>query len=63
MALGDDVMVWGSYVTEHALAHGDSTSRIRAVRTAYLDHGFDIDLITELSGFPVWRVRQAILGG
>jgi hypothetical protein len=56
----DDVMVWERYATELALAFGDSTARIEAVRAAYLVHGFDIDVICELSGFPAWRIRQAI---
>jgi hypothetical protein len=55
--------VWERYATELALAFGDSQTRIRAARTAYLNQGFDVDLITELSGLPAWRVRQAILGG
>lgn len=59
---GDGVDVWESYATEFALAFGDTASRIRAVPAAYLVHGFSIDLIAEVSGFPQWRVRQAILG-
>jgi hypothetical protein len=58
--VGDEVAVWQRYATELELVFGDSPSRIRAVRTAYV-HGFDVELIAELSGFPVWRVRQAIL--
>jgi len=63
MPLGNDMAVWERYATEFVLAFGDSASRIRAVRVAYFSHGFDVDLIAELSGFPVWRIRQAILAG
>lgn len=41
---------------------GNTGTRIEAVRTAYLMHGFDVDLIAAISGFPKWRVRQVILG-
>ena len=46
--------VWERYATEFALAFGDTPSRIRAVREAYFGHEFDVDLIAQLSGFPVW---------
>jgi hypothetical protein len=59
----NDTTVWDSYATEFALAFGDSPTRVRAARDAYLSHGFDVDLISQLTGFPAWRVRQAILGG
>jgi hypothetical protein len=62
MTLGNDMTVWESYATEFALAFGDGPTRVRAVRAAYLSHGFDVEMITELSGLPAWRVRQAILG-
>lgn len=58
-----EVSVWERYATEFALAFADTPTRIRAVREAYLVHGFDVDLITQLSGFPVWRIRQAIRDG
>ena len=60
MELGNDMSVWERYATEFALAFGDSPTRVQAVKAAYLTHGFDVDLISELSGFPVWRIRQAI---
>jgi hypothetical protein len=63
MAARNETAIWESYAIEFALSRGDVPTRVRAVRAAYLRHGFDIDLIAELSGFPVWRVRQAILGG
>lgn len=58
----DDVQVWASYATELALTFGDIPTRLRAAREAYLVHGFDVDLIARMSGFPEWRIRQAILG-
>jgi hypothetical protein len=61
--LGNDTAVWEGYATELALAFGDTTTRVRAIRAAYLSHGFDIDLICELTGFPAWRIRHAILPG
>jgi hypothetical protein len=63
MALGYDVSVWERYATELALAYGQTTARVHAVRTAYYRQGFDVDLICEASGFPAWRVRQAIGDG
>ncbi|WP_157524970.1 hypothetical protein [Microbacterium yannicii] len=63
MSLGYDVSVWERYATELALAFGDTATRIKAVRTAYYVQGFDVDLISDASGFPVWRVRQAIRDG
>lgn len=60
MSLGYDVTVWERYATELALAYGDTAARIHAVRIAHRKHGFDVDLISQASGFPVWRVRQAI---
>ncbi|MCK6065716.1 MULTISPECIES: hypothetical protein [Microbacterium] len=62
-APGNEVSVWERYATELALAFADSPGRIVAVRVAYFTHGFDVDLISELSGFPVWRIRQAIASG
>ena len=59
----DDTAVWERYATEFALAFGNSPQRISAVRAAYFEHGFDVVLIAELSGFPVWRVQQAIRNG
>ena len=61
MTLGYDVSVWERYAIELALAFGETTTRIRAVRIAYYRQEFDVDLISQISGFPVWRVRQAIL--
>jgi len=58
-----EVSVWERYATEFALAFADNPARIRAVRVAYVVHEFDVDLIAELSGFPVWRIRQAISDG
>lgn len=57
-----EVSVWERYATEFALAFGDTCSRIRAVRDAYFAHAFDVDLIAQISGFPVWRIRQVVLG-
>ena len=62
-APGYEISVWERYATEFALAFADNPSRIRAVRVAYFEHGFDVDLIEQLSGFPVWRIRQAIADG
>jgi hypothetical protein len=58
-----DAEIWERYATEMALAYGDTSARVRAVRTAYEIHGFDVDLISHASGFPVWRVRQALRDG
>ena len=58
--LGYEVAVWERYATELALAYGPTTARVRAIGSAYYTQGFDVDLICEVSGFPVWRVRQAI---
>lgn len=60
---GYEVGVWERYATEFALAFGDTSTRIRAVRVAYFGHEFDVDLIAQLSGFPVWRIRQALKDG
>ncbi|GAA1998291.1 hypothetical protein GCM10009777_39480 [Microbacterium pumilum] len=62
-APGYEVSVWERYATEFALAFADNPTRIRAVREAYVVHEFDVDLIAQLSGFPVWRIRQAISDG
>lgn len=62
-APGYEVSVWERYATELALAFADNPTRVEAVRVAYFEHEFDVDLIAQLSGFPVWRIRQAILGG
>ncbi|MCP2637634.1 hypothetical protein K0817_013830 [Microbacterium sp. HD4P20] len=56
-----DLSAWEGYAIELALAFGDTPTRVRAVRVAYYQQGFDIDLISQASGFPAWRVRQAIL--
>jgi hypothetical protein len=58
-----EINIWERYATEFALAFADTPTRIRAVREAYLVHGFDVDLIEQLSGFPIWRIRQAIRDG
>lgn len=58
-----EVSVWERYATEFALALADTPTRIRAVREAYYVRDFDVDLISHLSGFPVWRIRQAISAG
>lgn len=58
-----EISVWERYATEFALALADTPTRIRSVRVAYFTHGFDVDLIAEISGFPVWRIRQAIQDG
>jgi hypothetical protein len=60
---GYEVSVWERYATELDLAFADNPTRIHAVRVAYFGHGFDVDLIAQLSGFPVWRIRQAIRSG
>jgi len=60
---GNEISVWERYATEFALAFADGPGRVSAVRVAYFTHGFDVDLISELSGFPVWRIRQAIASG
>ncbi len=60
---GNEVSVWERYATELALAFADNPARIQAVRVAYFEHEFDVDLIAQLSGFPVWRIRQAIHDG
>jgi hypothetical protein len=62
-APGYEVSVWERYATEFALAFADNPTRIREVRVAYFVHDFDVDLIAHLSGFPVWRIRQAISDG
>ncbi|MET0862202.1 MAG: hypothetical protein ABWX66_05160 [Lacisediminihabitans sp.] len=60
---GYEASVWERYATEFALTFGDTPTRIRAVQAAYFEHEFDVDLITQLSGFPVWRIRQAVFAG
>ena len=60
---GYEVSVWERYATELTLAFADTPTRVQAVRVAYFWHEFDVDLIAQLSGFPVWRIRQAILDG
>jgi hypothetical protein len=62
-APGHEATVWERYATEFALAFADNPTRIRAVREAYVVHEFDVDLIAQLSGFPAWRIRQAIADG
>ena len=59
-APGYEVSVWERYATEFALAFADNPTRIQEVRVAYFVHEFDVDLIAQLSGFPLWRIRQAI---
>lgn len=59
---GYEASVWERYATEFALSLADTPTRIRAVRDAYFRHGFDIDVICRLSGFPAWRIRQALDG-
>ncbi len=58
-----EISVWERYATEFALAFADTPTRIRAVREAYIVHGFDVDLIEQISGFPIWRIRQVIRDG
>jgi hypothetical protein len=60
---GYEVSVWERYATEFALAFGNTPARLQAVREAYFWHEFDVDLIAQLSGFPVWRIRQAVYAG
>ncbi|MFE1643971.1 hypothetical protein [Microbacterium sp. P01] len=60
---GYEISVWERYATELALAFSDNPARIQAVRVAYFGHGFDVDLIAQLSGFPIWRIRQALRDG
>jgi hypothetical protein len=60
---GYEAGLWQRYATEFELAFADTVARIRAVRVAYFEHGFDVDLISELSGFPVWRIRQVLRDG
>jgi hypothetical protein len=60
---GYEVSVWERYATELDLAFADNPTRIQAVRVAYFGHDFDVDLIAQLSGFPIWRIRQAINDG
>lgn len=62
-APGHEASVWERYATELDLAFADTVTRIRAVRAAYFEHDFDIDLIIRLSGFPAWRIRQAVQDG
>lgn len=62
-APGYEVSVWERYATEFTLTFADNPSRIRAVRVAYYEHEFDVDLIAQLSGFPIWRIRQALSPG
>jgi hypothetical protein len=62
-APGYELSVWERYATEFTLAFADNPTRVAAVRVAYFTHGFDVDLISELSGFPVWRIHQAIQSG
>jgi hypothetical protein len=50
---GYDLSVWERYATELDLAFSDSPTRIHAARVAHFGYGFDVDLIAQLSGFPV----------
>jgi hypothetical protein len=55
------IPIWQrSFIESHLMSQHGPT-RIAACRTAWV-HGFDVDEIVELSGLPLWRVQQAILG-
>lgn len=53
--------LWERVFIESRLTSPHAPTRIDACRTAYC-YGFDIDEIAELTEFPVWRVRQVVLG-
>lgn len=44
------------------LASGNSATKVRLMPVAFA-LGFDVDAIAEITGFPVWRVRQVLSGG
>lgn len=48
-------------VIESQLRSTHGPIKVAAVRPAF-NVGFEVEEIAELSGLPVWRVRQAILG-
>lgn len=52
---------WQVAFIESHLTSPHGPQRINACRTAYI-HGFSVDEIVSVSGLPVWRVRQALLG-
>ena len=49
-----------AYIESH-LTSPYGPQRISGIRTAYV-YGFEPEEITELSGIPLWRVRQVLLG-
>jgi hypothetical protein len=55
------VTIWERVVIESQLASQHGPTRIAACITAFV-HGLEVDEIAQLSGLPVWRVQQAILG-
>lgn len=52
---------WQVAFIESHLTSPHGPQRINACRTAYF-HGFSVEEIVSVSGLPVWRVRQALLG-
>lgn len=53
--------IWERQFIESHLMSVHGPTRIAACKTAF-NYGFEVEEIAELSGLPVWRVRQAILG-
>lgn len=53
--------IWERAFIESHLMSPHGPTRIAACRTAFV-YGFDIDEIARISGLPVWRVRQAVIG-
>lgn len=53
--------IWVRAYLESMLMSPHGPTKIAACRTAFIE-GFDVDEISELSGIPVWRVRQVLLG-
>jgi DNA-directed RNA polymerase specialized sigma24 family protein len=53
--------IWQVALIESHLQSRHGPAKIAAVQTAYV-HGFEVEEIAAVSGLPVERVRQAILG-
>lgn len=53
--------IWERAFIESHLMSPHGPQRIAACRTAY-NYGFTVEEIADVSGLPLWRIRQAILG-
>lgn len=53
--------IWQEALFEFHLTHEDTAKRVAAIHPAFV-HGFEVDELVALTGFPAWRVQQAIFG-